>query len=312
MTAEGGASERGRDAGTTVPPPAVLLPDSSRLFDRRAKRLAAWVDGHPMADYLEFLSHLAEAQQRAGAAFRSPIRPDEAEWRRHQEHAMPLLPRDTRALDEGWRDVLAELSTIRSAADLPAPTRQAIDELAAQSAADLDARAFRFLHGQVHPDELAATLFVAAALQVVWSHSAAVLDPARFQATMPFGVCPVCGSPPVAATILAVDPLEGVRYLHCGLCATQWYYPRAQCALCESDKAIAYLALDRNDRLLNDHVKGETCGECRSYLKIMDEAKSPGTEPFADDLATIGLDLRLAEAGWHRAAANPFLMASPG
>jgi FdhE protein len=312
MTSQDGMIEGGRDAGTTVPPPPVLLPDTATLFERRAQRLAAWADGHPMADYLDFLAHLAKAQHQVAADFRSPIRPGAAELDQRREHAMPLLPRDSRALDGAWRAVLAQLLALEGAASLPAPARQAIDGLAGETAADLDARAFRFLHGQVPPTELAATLFVAAALQVVWSASAAALDPALFGATLPAGGCPVCGSAPVAAILMAGDPLEGLRYLHCGLCAAHWYYPRAQCTVCESERGIVYRALDRNDRLLNDHVKGETCQECRSYLKIMDEAKSPGAEPFADDLATVGLDLRLAEAGWQRAAANPFLMASPG
>jgi FdhE protein len=36
-------------------------------------------------------------------------------------------------------------------------------------------------------------------------------------------------------------------------------------------------------------------------------AKDPQVEPFADDLATLGLDLLVAEAGWSRHAQNPLL-----
>ena len=40
----------------------------------------------------------------------------------------------------------------------------------------------------------------------------------------------------------------------------------------------------------------------RSYFK------DPDADPFADDLATVALDVLVGEAGWARAAANPFLV----
>jgi FdhE protein len=55
-------------------------------------------------------------------------------------------------------------------------------------------------------------------------------------------------------------------------------------------------------------MKAETCEECRTYTKILYMDKDPDAEPFADDLATLALDILVGEAGWTRATANPFLV----
>jgi FdhE protein len=38
------------------------------------------------------------------------------------------------------------------------------------------------------------------------------------------------------------------------------------------------------------------------------QAKDMKLDPYADDLASVGLDLMVAEAGWSRHAPNPFLL----
>ena len=53
-------------------------------------------------------------------------------------------------------------------------------------------------------------------------------------------------------------------------------------------------------------VKAEACNECHSYAKMLYQARDLDVDPFADDLATLGLEV--AEAGWSRQAPNPFLL----
>ena len=55
-------------------------------------------------------------------------------------------------------------------------------------------------------------------------------------------------------------------------------------------------------------VKAETCDECHTYAKMLYQAQDMKVDPFADDLATLGLDLLVAEAGWARHAPNPLLL----
>ena len=57
-----------------------------------------------------------------------------------------------------------------------------------------------------------------------------------------------------------------------------------------------------------DTIKAETCDECRTYVKIMYQRKDSELEPVADDVASLGLDLLVTEAGWRRAGVNPFLL----
>ena len=55
-------------------------------------------------------------------------------------------------------------------------------------------------------------------------------------------------------------------------------------------------------------MKAETCESCRGYVKIMHQHKDPALDPVADDVATLGLDLLVREAGYRRGGVNPFLL----
>ena len=57
-------------------------------------------------------------------------------------------------------------------------------------------------------------------------------------------------------------------------------------------------------------AKAETCNDCRTYSKVLYEARDTGLDPVADDLATLSLDLLVADAGWSRHAPNPLLLAT--
>jgi FdhE protein len=54
-------------------------------------------------------------------------------------------------------------------------------------------------------------------------------------------------------------------------------------------------------------IRAESCEECHTYRKILYQEKDPDVEPVADDLASLGLDLLMAEAGYHRGSGNPLL-----
>jgi FdhE protein len=58
------------------------------------------------------------------------------------------------------------------------------------------------------------------------------------------GLCPLCGTLPVASMVQARPPYASYRYLSCSLCACQWHYVRVQCSQCgAAGKDIAYRAL---------------------------------------------------------------------
>jgi len=153
---------------------------------------------------------------------------------------------------------------------------------------------------------VAPLLFVAAGLQLDRCRRATRLE-APPPLLDPPALCPVCGAPPVASIVHTGTTLSGVRFLHCGLCASAWHLVRVKCTCCQSTKGIAYYHTEERD----PYARGETCSECHHYLKIFAMERAPEVEALADDLATAGLDFLLTEAGWQRGGANPFFLSVP-
>ena len=151
---------------------------------------------------------------------------------------------------------------------------------------------------------MSAALYVAAALQVYFTRLAASL-PASDAAP---------ASPARPVSLLRLDaglrrdhragPAPGARYLHCSLCATAWNHVRAVCITCGDSGGVELREIE-GDR---GAVKAETCDDCHTYAKMLYQARDMKVDPFADDLATLGLDLLVAEAGWLRHAPNPLLL----
>ena len=54
-------------------------------------------------------------------------------------------------------------------------------------------------------------------------------------------------------------------------------------------------------------VQAEICDGCHSYAKMLHQAKDMAVEPMADDLASLGLDMLVSEAGYQRAS-NPLVI----
>src|SRR5262249_19011105 len=148
--------------------------------------------------------------------------------------------------------------------------------------------------------------FLAAALQVHWVARAAALGAAAFGKLDVPNLCPVCGSLPVAS-VLSMDPVPGVRYLHCSLCCSDWRLSRGVCTQCDAPRdKVAYFHVETG----SESVKAEACEECRGYLKIVNRERDPLVDPVADDLATLALDLLMDESGYQRASPN--LLFVPG
>ncbi|MBN9511540.1 MAG: formate dehydrogenase accessory protein FdhE, partial [Alphaproteobacteria bacterium] len=242
--------------------------------------------------------HAAVPRQRP-----SPV-PDDALARARAAGAPPL-PAETSARDSSWRDGLDEILAHVDTCLLPDAARAVVTVLGRRDADALERLATACLRAQVPAAEVGTALFVVAALQV-WFAAAAAALPAAALALLPRrGRCPVCGSAPVAGMIGASGPAGGARYLHCGLCATAWNHVRAVCIQCGEAKDLVLEAIGGGSGL----VKGETCGACRGYLKMLYQVEDMQAEPAADDLASLGLDLLLAEAGWARHAPNPLIIA---
>jgi FdhE protein len=146
-----------------------------------------------------------------------------------------------------------------------------------------------------------------AALQVHWTALASRLSRDDIRGIDIPGVCPTCGTLPVASIVRSDSRSQGLRYLHCALCATEWHMVRVTCSHCQNTKGISYQSIENGPR----GIRAECCDSCHTYRKILYQEEDGAVEPVADDLASLALDLLLGEAGYHRASANPLLWNPP-
>lgn len=292
--------------GAIQPPaedaPFVRLPVRKHAFRRGADRLRQLANGHPLEPFLLFLSEIARAQQ--DALDRPEAAPPEVP-KLSSSAAAPVFPVDRWVREPAWRELLTIiLDTVEDAA--PAPGREAVQRIRGMDRAALEGMARQILSGDNTGLDAAAAPLVASALQVYWTALASSLEAESPGAKRISRVCPVCASPPVASVVRLGGQEQGLRYLHCSLCGSEWHLPRLTCSNCESTTALQFLGIEGQ----SEAIKAEACGDCRSYLKIMYMNRDLDVDPVADDLATLALDMLMAEEGFRRSGPN--LLFVPG
>ncbi len=270
----------------------VHRPVAQRLFLVRSARFRSLAPKHAIGEYLAAMAHVADGQHLA--ATRACINVEE----RFLEDGFHLRATDFQR-DECWRGFLGLIRTEMKQVSLPSPARAALGRLSSSPPEKLESTADSIIKGEYDALDLAAAPFVSAALQVYWTILAGMLH-AKNRAESRL-LCPACASSPVAGIVLGNQKL---RYLVCGLCATEWYLPRLTCAGCGSTAGLSYFVLEGD----TSGVKAEACAQCRTYLKVFYQESAPGVEPFVDDIATLALDLLMSEEGYSRIASNLFLL----
>jgi len=294
--------------------PRVRLPNREFVFARRAARLRKLAAGSALGDYLQFLAVLVDAQHAALAHLAVPM-PAAPHIERSGEHGMPPILPATWPRASQWRETLEFLcAALAARTGFPAGVSDSIATIRRATPAWIEAQATSILEARNDAIDIPVATVVMAALQVHWIALAAHFAADQVKALDVPGVCPLCGSLPVASMVCAQSPYQGYRYLHCALCATEWHMVRVLCSQCgASGKNIAYYSLEGNasDKSSSEEggaaVRAETCEQCHGYRKILYQEKDTGVEPVADDVASVALDLLLAEEGYHRASGNPLL-----
>jgi FdhE protein len=284
--------------------PRLVLPVRERLFAGRAARLRSLAAHDSLGGYLGLAAALAAAQQAAADSLALPA-PDPAAVALARAHGMPPVPARGLRRSPEWHAALGRIAAAVAAdGRFPAAVGATCARLAALPPAALEAHAERLLAADDGRDaDPAAAPFVVAALQVYFGALAARLRPEDVAIAEHAGTCPVCGSLPVASVVRAGAPYSGYRYLHCGLCATEWHRVRVECTHCGANGGIAYQSIEGHSAA----IRAETCDACRGYRKIFYQEHDGEVEPLADDLGSVALDLLLTDAGFHRASANPLL-----
>ncbi|MBE2894951.1 formate dehydrogenase accessory protein FdhE [Spirabiliibacterium falconis] len=295
-------SEIKQAAGEMHTPP-LLFANPKNLYQRRAARLRQLSENSPLQAYLRFCAALADAQlavlneQPLATDARLATLPDD-------EHLWQQKPLDVTTFKRNdiWIAILrAILANVKN--DANDTILGTIEWLEKASNTELDALADKLLSEGYLPQQSDKAFFLWAALSLYWVQLVQQL-PRRKHSEIgeQRQTCPVCGSMPVASTI-HIGEAQGARYLHCGLCESEWHLVRALCSNCESGKSLHYWSIDGE----NAAVKAESCDDCHSYLKVMYQDKDVDVEAIADDLASLFLDDEMEQKGYAKSTVNPLL-----
>lgn len=291
-----------KQAASSFHSPALLFANPKNLYQRRAKRLRQLAENSPFADYLTFSAEVVEAQL---ALLESQPITDFSEKLTacvaQSQGQKPLNAKSFLRTDD-WQSLLLSLIA-QLKPKMDGNIQAALEWLEKASNAERNQLADHLLNERYEEVSADKALFIWAALSLYWTQLAQQL-PRNVQTE--YGEqrhsCPVCDAPPVASVIHFGDT-QGLRYLHCALCESEWNMVRAKCSNCEQTGKLEYWSLDSEQAA----VKAESCGDCESYLKAMYQEKDPHVEPVADDLATLFLDAELEQKGLARSGLNPFL-----
>ncbi|WP_205796637.1 formate dehydrogenase accessory protein FdhE [Burkholderia sp. Ac-20353] len=283
--------------------PRFRLPERATVFSARAARLRQLADLNPIGGYLRLMAVVVDAQHALLQACTAQM-PSKDAIARAQQHSMPLVPALSGERDPQWRDVLHDLLDCVERAGLVNPSlAKLLDRMRLMAPAELDVQADAIVALRFAEIDPAIAPFLMAALQVVWTDLASRTSPADVPFLDQPGLCPVCGTHPVASVVRVGGAFQGYRFLQCGLCTTEWHMVRTKCSNCDSTKGIAYHGIEGG----SEAVKAESCDECKTYRKIGYQEKDYDFEPLADDLASLTLDLLMNEAGYRRSSPNPLL-----
>jgi len=109
------------------------------------------------------------------------------------------------------------------------------------------------------------------------------------------GYCPICGSPPALARLEA----DGQRFLFCSFCWHRWPARRAACPYCGCGDPVR-LSYRYSEE--EPEYRLELCEACRKYVKTVDGRNlARSVYPPLEQVATLHLDLKAAEAGYESA-----------
>jgi FdhE protein len=283
--------------------PFLLLPETDSLFLNRALRLRNLAPGHAMESYLHFMAEVASAQHHAMTSFPHLNLPAAAP-------GQPPLAIASIERDPAWQQVLQRISEEVSGQAPEDFSTHLRHRLSTASASDLERWAQAYLDGDFTGSDIGIMPLVAASLQVYWAALTRQLQGVPVEARQAGHaprLCPVCSSLPAGSITHTGAASQGLRYLVCSLCSSQWNMERIRCVSCGDSRQVSYYGIEGTA----GSIQAEACDACHVYTKIMHMEKDPALEILADDLATLSLDILVGEAGYQRYGSNPLLLTEP-
>ncbi|WP_130833045.1 formate dehydrogenase accessory protein FdhE [[Erwinia] mediterraneensis] len=289
-----------RTAAESIPP--LLFPRLKNLYSRRAARLRQLAPRNPLGDYLRFAAVIAQAQEivlydhslhmdlyaRLAQSARDGKAPLDIHTLPRSNHWQRLL-----------HSLIAELKPEMSGQALAV-----LENLEKASSQELEAMASALFAADFARVSSDKSPFIWAALSIYWAQMAALI-PGKAQVVEgeQHQFCPVCASMPVSSVVHMDRQQDGLRYLHCNLCESEWYAGTGQCSNCGQTHDLHLWSLESGETA----IRAESCGGCGTYLKMLYQEKEPAIEPVADDLASLVLDARMEQEGFARSSLNPFM-----
>ena len=289
-----------KNTAEQVPP--LLFPRLKNLYSRRAARLRDLAAKNPLGDYLRFAAVIAQAQEIV--LYDHPLQIDlHQRLAESAQQGKPPLDIHTYPRDVHWQRLLHSLIA-ELKPEMSGQALAVLENLEKASSTELETLASALLEGEFAQVSSDKAPFIWAALSIYWAQMAAMIPgKARAEYGEHRQFCPVCASVPVASVVHMDVGQQGLRYLHCNLCESEWYVVRSKCSNCEQTRDLHYGSLDSGQAA----VKAESCGDCGTYLKMLYQEKDPALEPVADDLASLVLDARMEQEGFARSSLNPFM-----
>lgn len=289
-----------KNTAEQVPP--LLFPRLKNLYSRRAARLRDLAAKNPLGDYLRFAAVIAQAQEIV--LYDHPLQIDlHQRLAESAQQGKPPLDIHTYPRDVHWQRLLHSLIA-ELKPEMSGQALAVLENLEKASSTELETLASALLEGEFAQVSSDKAPFIWAALSIYWAQMAAMIPgKARAEYGEHRQFCPVCASVPVASVVHMDVGQQGLRYLHCNLCESEWYVVRSKCSNCEQTHDLHYWSLDSEQAA----VKAESCGDCGTYLKMLYQEKDPALEPVADDLASLVLDARMEQEGFARSSLNPFM-----
>ncbi|MEB5974421.1 formate dehydrogenase accessory protein FdhE [Pantoea dispersa] len=289
-----------KNTAEQVPP--LLFPRLKNLYSRRAARLRDLAAKNPLGDYLRFAAVIAQAQEIV--LYDHPLQIDlHQRLAESAQQGKPPLDIHTYPRDVHWQRLLHSLIA-ELKPEMSGQALAVLENLEKASSTELETLASALLEGEFAQVSSDKAPFIWAALSIYWAQMASMIPgKARAEYGEHRQFCPVCASVPVASVVHMDVGQQGLRYLHCNLCESEWYVVRSKCSNCEQTRDLHYWSLDSEQAA----VKAESCGDCGTYLKMLYQEKDPALEPVADDLASLVLDARMEQEGFARSSLNPFM-----
>ncbi|MDY2948076.1 formate dehydrogenase accessory protein FdhE [Mannheimia varigena] len=290
-----------KQAASSFQQPELLFANPKNLYSRRAKRLRELAQDNPFSEYLEFAANLVDIQLELLGSH--PIANYSEKLTAYVESTQgdkPLNSKNFQRSDE-WRILLlAIIDKFKPYAN--DTVLSTIEWLEKASMSELETLADYLLNERYEQVSADKAVFIWSALSLYWVQLTQQLPRTTRAEIGHKHFCPVCNSAPVTS-VIHFGEVQGLRYLHCSLCESEWHVVRSKCTNCDESGKLDYWSLDK----IEAAVKAESCGDCHSYLKVLYQDKDINVEPVADDLASLFLDSEMEQKNFTRSGLNPFL-----